>query len=359
MPPVDPINLRDVEVIVANLKRRHTGVTSTIVALLPVHARRLRIAALGLGLSADCPRVTWWGLLRHGWSTPYGKPCRIWHARRNIEMLAGVVLRDVLRMPLQLVFTSAAQRRHTRWTQWLLRRMDAVIATSPEAAAFLEVPHTVILHGVNTSRYQPSPDRERAWTGAGLPGKYGVGVFGRVRAQKGTDVFVEAMCRLLPRYPDFTAVVIGAVTPEQAAFAQRLRARVAEAGLAERIVFLGEQPADEVPGWLGRMTVVVGPQRWEGFGLVPAEAMASGAAVVATRVGAAHHLVVEGVTGFLAPPEDLDALSDRIERLLRDPAGAQAMGAKGREHVLANLSVEREAEQIEGVYDRCWWGRER
>ena len=44
-----------------------------------------------------------------------------------------------------------------------------------------------------------------------------------MRHQKGTDVFVEAMCRLLPKYPDFTAVVIGAVTPDQRAFNDRLK----------------------------------------------------------------------------------------------------------------------------------------
>ena len=51
--------------------------------------------------------------------------------------------------------------------------------------------------------------------GGRLPGRYAIGCFGRVRAQKGTDVFVDAMCRLLPNYPDFTAVIVGAVTPDQ------------------------------------------------------------------------------------------------------------------------------------------------
>ncbi len=53
------------------------------------------------------------------------------------------------------------------------------------------------------------------------PGRYAIGCFGRVRLQKGTDVFVEAMCRLLPRFPDFTAVIVGAVAVEQTAFCQR------------------------------------------------------------------------------------------------------------------------------------------
>lgn len=348
--------VRDLEVIAANLKRRHTGVTSTVAALLPVQARELRIAALGPRLPAAWPRTTFRSLLADGWRRPAGRPFRLWHARRNIEMLAGWLLRDALRLPLKLVFTSAAQREHTAWTRFLLRRMDAVIATSPEAAAYLRVPCTVVLHGVDTATYHPAADRAAEWRATGLLGRFGVGVFGRVRAQKGTDRFVEAMCRLLPRHPEFTAVIIGAIKPEERAFAEQLRARVAAAGLRERLVFLGEQPAAEVPRWLRRMTIVVGPQRWEGFGLVPIEASASGAAVVATRVGAAPHLVADGETGFLVDKDDDAALTARIGELMADPARAEAMGRRGRQWVLERFSIEREAAGIRRVYEQVWAG---
>ena len=345
---------RQVEVIVASLKRRFTGVTSTVLALLPVQSRRVRIAALGPNLPRDWPRITWSGLFRHGWRPPPGRAFRIWHARRNLEMLTGVVLRSVLRMPLKLVFTSAAQRRRSAYSRFLLARMDAVIAASPEAASYLEVPHEIVLHGVDTTRYRPAEDRAALWAATGLPGKFGIGVFGRVRAQKGTDRFVHAMCRLLPRYPDFTAVIVGRITPEQKAFADDLRAGIAAAGLGGRIHFLGELAADEVPAWLRRVTIVVGPQVWEGFGLVPLEAMASGAAVVATRVGAARHLIVEAETGFLVDPDDMAGLEARIESLMKDPAAAAAMGRRGRHHVEQRFSIAREAAGIQEIYERLW-----
>lgn len=344
-------DVREIDVIVPHLKRRHTGVTTTVAALLPVQARQLRIAALGFGLPADWPQISWADLLRHGWRPPTHRPFRIWHARRNNEMLVGLLLRRVLRMPLRLVFTSAAQRHHSALTRALVARMDRVIATSPEAARYLRVPAHVILHGVDLTRFGPAPDRAADWAATGLPGRFGIGVFGRVRPQKGTDLFVEAMCRLLPHYPDFAAVVVGAVTPEQRLFFERLKARVHTAGLAGRVVFLGERPAAEVPLWMRRMTIVVCPQRWEGFGLVPLEAMASGAAVVATRVGAAHHLIVEGETGFLVPPDNLDALAGRVDQLMQCPELALAMGQKGRAHVLAHFSIEREAAEIRAVYE--------
>jgi mannosyltransferase len=294
---------------------------------------------------------------------PPGRRFRIWHARRNIEMLTGLILRSVLRMPLKLVFTSAAQRRRSAWSRFLLARMDAVIAASPEAESYLEVPSTIILHGVDTARYRPAEDRNTQWAATGLPGKFGIGVFGRVRAQKGTDRFVDVMLCLLPRYPDFTAVIVGGITLDQRGFADDLRAKVSSARLADRILFLDELPADEVPAWLRRVTIVVGPQVWEGFGLVPLEAMASGTAVVASRVGAARHLIVEGETGYLVDADDMAGLEARIESLMRDPAAAAAMGRRGRAHVEQRFSIEREAAGIQEIYERLWSaasdGRER
>ena len=89
-----------------------------------------------------------------------------------------------------------------------------------------------------------------------------------------------------------------------------------------------------------RMTIVVGPQRWEGFGLVPIEAMAGGAAVVATRAGAAHRLVAEGQTGHLVPTDNLEALVEKIEALMKDPALAAEMGRQGRDHVIEKFTVD-------------------
>src|ERR687895_574925 len=322
--------LREVEVIVASLKRRYTGITSTISALVPEQTKRLKIAVLGYKLAPHWPHITWSDLLSQGFDPPAGKGSRIWHARRNLDALTGIILRSILRMPLKLVLTSAAQRHHSRWTHWLMRQMDAVVATSPETANYIPVPAKIIFHGVDIARYFPAEDRNREWRTSGLPGRFGIAVLGRIRPQKGTDLFIEAMCRLLPKFPDYTAVIIGAIAADQTRFARELKSIVAAAGLSDRIRFLGELPATEIPLWYRRFSIVVASQRYEGFGLVPLEAMASGCAVVATRVGAAHHLIVNEHTGYLVSPEDLDGLVSRLEILMRDPQLTIRMGQAGR-----------------------------
>src|SRR6202165_331430 len=245
--PIENNSADNLQLIVPNLHRRYSGVTATNRMVAPKLAKLFRVAWIGPDAPDGIARMKIAELAKL-WrrSTPL-----IWHARRNNEMIIGVLLRS-LGWPLKLVFTSAAQRHHTWITRWLIRQMDAIIATNDISASYLKVPATVIPHGVDTDRYAPPPDRAAAFAETKLPGRYAIGCFGRVRAQKGTDVFVDAMCRLLPRYPDFTAVIVGALVPEQIAFGSDLKKRIETAGLQSRIVMTGELPIEEVQRWYQR-----------------------------------------------------------------------------------------------------------
>jgi mannosyltransferase len=248
------------------------------------------------------------------------------------------------------LFTSAAQRHHTWITRWLIRQMDTIIATSDVSASFLEREAIVVPHGVDADCYTPPSDRAAAFAESELPGRYLIGCFGRVRAQKGTDVFVEAMRKLLPRFPDFSAVIVGAITPDQIAFANDLKARIAAAGLQSRIVVTGELPIENVQRWYQRLTIFAFTSRNEGFGVTLIEAMSVGAALVASRAGAAELVVENGVNGVLVPAGDPEALLAALEPLMRDPAAAAAMGARARNFVVANYSLDAEAAGIAAVY---------
>jgi mannosyltransferase len=335
----------DLQVIVPNLHRRYSGVTATNRMAAPKLAKLVRAAWLGSWRPEGIAGMGVGDLLKL-WRrrTPL-----IWHARRNDEMIVGVVLR-ALGWPLKLVFTSAAQRHHTWLTRWLIRRMDAIIATSDLSASYLLREATVITHGVDTDVYAPPQDRAAAFAESGLPGRYAIGCFGRIRAQKGSDVFVEAMCRLLPRYPDFSAVLVGAITAEQTGFANELERRIEAAGLASRIVITGELEIEQVQRWYQRLTIYAFTSRNEGFGLTLIEAMAAGAALVASRAGAAELVAEDGVTGVLVPPGDADALAAALEPLMRDPDSAAAMGARARMRVLEKFSLDAEAAGIADVY---------
>jgi mannosyltransferase len=342
---IPDISADNLQLIVPNLHRRYSGVTATNRMVAPKLARMFNAVWLGLDAPDGIARMSIADLLKL-WRrrTPL-----IWHARRNNEMIVGVLLKS-LGWPLKLVFTSAAQRHHTWITRWLIRRMDAIIATSEISASFLKRPATVIPHGVDTDVYAPPADRAAAFAASRLSGRYAIGCFGRVRAQKGSDVFVDAMCRLLPRYPDFTAVLVGAITPEQSGFANDLKQRIEAAGLQSRIVITGELEIEEVQRWYQRLTIYAFTSRNEGFGLTLIEAMSVGAALVASRAGAAELVVEDGMTGVLTPSGDADALVAALEPLMRDPGSAAAVGARARARVLEKFSLDTEADAIAGVY---------
>ena len=160
------------------------------------------------------------------------------------------------------------------------------------------------------------------------------------------------MIALLPDHPDWTAVITGRVTAEHKGFADELRRRIAAAGLAERILFLGEVP--DVAVWYRRATLYVAPSRNEGFGLTPLEAMASATAVVASDAGSYSEIVTPGVTGSVVSAGDGEGLREAIRPYLADPELALAHGANGLDDVRVRFRLEGEAAGLREVYERVW-----
>ncbi|WP_295532594.1 glycosyltransferase family 4 protein [uncultured Thioclava sp.] len=336
--------MTEIDVIAPNLKRRLSGVTATVVRLVPLQARKIAIVATGPGLPDHLPHVALWRV-------PFlPRRTRVWHARRNTEMLLGLFLRDVLRMRLKLLFTSASQRKHSGYTKWLIGKMDRVVATSARTASYLERDCTVILHGIDTESFTPALDQAGLRAQLRLPVEgLLVGCYGRIRAQKGTDAFVDAMIAALPTRPGVAGLVMGRAVGEHGAFLEGLKARVAKAGLADRILFLPEVSVDKMADWYRVLDLYIAPQRWEGFGLTPIEAMACGVPVVATRVGAFEEIVTDE-TGALVDPGDPAALATAAAPFLDDPARLAAAKRAARLRAETDFRIEGEAAALVAIY---------
>ena len=335
-----------IEVVAPNLKRRLSGVTATVVRLIPVQARMIGIVTTGPGLPEDLPHIT----LPRAATLPRDR-WRVWHARRNTEMALGLIFRRLLGRRYKLLFTSAAQRHHTGFTKWLIRQQDALIATSPKAASYLERPATVIMHGVDTQVFHPAADKRALRESLGLdPDAVLIGCFGRVRAQTGVDLLVSAALALFPAHPQAQLVFTGRITSDNQGFVDDLKAKLTAAGLTNRVHFLGELPWEDVVRHYQAMDLFAAPARWEGFGLTPLEAMACGVPVVATRVGAFETLIRDGETGSLVDADDQAALTAAIGYWLDNPDAREAAGRAALAHVRANHDIEGEARAIVEVY---------
>jgi glycosyltransferase involved in cell wall biosynthesis len=158
----------------------------------------------------------------------------------------------------------------------------------------------------------------------------------RLAPQKGVDTAIRA----LPSIPDATLLVLGE-GPERA----RLEALAHELGVAERVLMPGR--VGDVAALYRRCEVLVHPARWEGFGLAMLEAMLAGRPVVAANAGSAPELVADGMTGFLFPPDDAEALARDVHRALAD----WMYGTLGLGRARSLFSVARMTQRTLTVYE--------
>ncbi|MFF7177590.1 glycosyltransferase [Streptomyces sp. NPDC008121] len=172
---------------------------------------------------------------------------------------------------------------------------------------------------------------------------------GRLVPRKGAAVSIAALAGL----PDAELVLAGGPPAERLdrdPEVRRLRALARQAGVADRVRFLGGVPTTEVPALIRGADVVLCPADYEPFGIVPLEAMACGRPLVASAVGGQLDTVADGVNGLLVPPRDPRALAAAVSALLDDPALRAAYGKAGRRRVLERFSWARVAAATEVSY---------
>ena len=339
------------DVVVPNFHRRYTGVSATVQALIPYQRERISVGLWDWGGLPLAAQFCWFDLWRHGWTKPAHGGKRIWHARRDLEIVVGLLLREVLRQPWRVVFTSAAPKPPGLWLRWLMGHCDALIATSERSAAFLPGPSTVIHHGVDTAFYCPQAleGQPGELSGKLATTRRWIGAFGRIRFSKGSDLLVEALVQVLPDYPDVSAFFTGLCKPRDQAYFEAMVAKIRAAGLEERICFLGDLDRNQVRALFQQASLCVAASRREGFGLTPLEAMASGTAVLTSGAGVWPQ-VVDPAVGLRFETNQLEDLVAKLRLLLADPGRLQAMGEAGRQRAVARHSLAREVEAIHQLY---------
>jgi len=158
------------------------------------------------------------------------------------------------------------------------------------------------------------------------------------------------LIRALPRLKRQDAVVLlaGEDIETGGAFRRELEQEAEALGVGDRVQFLGYR--SDVPALLEAADVVALPSWVEGLPLGVLDAMAHGKPVVAGAVGGTPELIVDGETGLLVPPRDVDALVRALDELLGDPERARRLGEAGRARALADFSADAAAERVLRLY---------
>jgi glycosyltransferase involved in cell wall biosynthesis len=225
---------------------------------------------------------------------------------------------------------------------------DAVFAVSDQVRKHcIEVDHvdpsrvSTIYNGLDASNWRSIPGPIKSSR------ELLVTTVGNIRQVKGHDVFVRAAAQIRERYPGVQFSIAGDILEVE--YFVRLQKLVRDLSLTDNFHFIGG--VSNLPEYLAHADIFVLPSRSEGFSNSIIEAMAASLPVVATNVGGNAEAVMDTVSGFVVPPEDVDALSSAIGKLVSDPHQARAMGLVGRRLVEEKFTADAMMKRIVAIYD--------
>jgi glycosyltransferase involved in cell wall biosynthesis len=274
-------------------------------------------------------------VLNAHYATGYGTLAR-WIGR--VPLVLNVWGSDVYSFPEKSYW-------HKRLLVGNLLHADHIVSTSEAMAArtrsLTERPLsiTVVPFGVDTDRFRPraSERREAIIT---------IGTVKTLEPVYGVDRLVEAFIVLcgMEGLPPVQLRIAGGGSERT-----RLEGMLRSAGLAQRAVFTGAVPHDQVPAELAKSDIYVALSRSESFGVAVIEASACGLPVVVTDAGGLPEVVTDGVTGLVVPNGDGAKAVEALTRLVRDPDLRARLGQAGRARVLANYAWNGCVDRMLGV----------
>jgi len=292
-------------------------------------------------------------LLHAHWVIPNGPPTALIARRRGLPLVVSLHGSDVF------VAERFVPARRAAW--WAFGSADGVTACSGDLAdramrlGACEDRTRVVPYGVNSAQFRPVDDATRAvvrgWFD--LPPETPLLLCaGRLVYKKGFAVAVAAFARITATQPDARLVIAG-----DGPLDADLRRQTERLGVADRVCFAGRVDRDRHPQLVAACDVYLLPSVHDHRGNVDGlpnallDALAAGCAVVASDIAGVRLAVRDSETGVLVPEQDVAALADAVDALLRDPAQRAALGGAARADVTARLTWAHTAAAFERVYE--------
>ena len=273
-----------------------------------------------------------------------------------LTMLWGLLLAWIARIPVRVMVVHQTNHQANRRRRWVANRLlsfHAVIASADNQVPYLvrreglPMRHLHVIHnGIDAGPFG-APARDLRCEIGLHSGDPVVGIVAVMRPEKAHVVFLEAARIVADEVPNAKFLIVGD-GPER----ERVESQVDLLGIRDRVVLYGM--SDDMPAVMAAMDVVVLSSNGKGetFPIAIMEAMAASRPVVATRVGSLEELVIDGVTGYLVPPESPSELAARVVELLRNPVLAQAFGDAGRARILSEFTLDAMVDRTEELFEK-------
>ena len=296
------------------------------------------------------------------------------HANFFMSGLVAMWLKEALSIPFVITFHALGYVRQIyqgksdkfpperiEIEKQIVQSADAVIAECPQDKSdlieYYNTPVekiTIIPCGFSVKEFYPI-NREIACTLLGLQADEKILLqLGRMVPRKGVDNVVRALGRLKDTGASYRLVVVGGETDDPDPMAcpeiARLQKIAKEEGVENKVTFVGRKNREILKYYYCAADVFISTPWYEPFGITPLEAMACGTPVIGSNVGGIKFSVVDGKTGFLIPPNDPDALAEKVHLLTSNPVLLQQMKKASKQRVKENFTWQKVASLVADLY---------
>jgi glycosyltransferase involved in cell wall biosynthesis len=240
----------------------------------------------------------------------------------------------------------AAERRAGTVTTHFVSVANAMTKQYLEAGIGRPENYTRIYSGFDLAPFLSARNDPELRATLGIePSDFVIGKIARLFKLKGHDDLIDAAPEVLKRHPQTKFLLVG-----DGSLRQKLESRVREKGLEGHFVFTGLVPPWDVPRYVGIMDLVTHLSRREGLARALPQAMAARRPTVAFDCDGASEVCISGLTGFLIPAGDTDALASRLAQLAADEPRRRLMGERGQEFARRHFAVETMVDDIYSLY---------
>ncbi len=283
-------------------------------------------------------------------SLKVSKNCDVIHAHWIISGMVAILVKKIYKRPVVLTIHAgdyidfaAKTKLLKKISSYIFMRVDKIVSVSENIKKNIckfgisEDKIVVIPNGVDTNIFSLTTIAEC---------RFRLLWVGRMGQEKGLEYLIQAIKYVSLKIPEVRLTLVG-----EGQVRKKLKNMSDRLGLKNNIIFAGEKPHSEIPGYMHENDIFVLPSIHEGFGVGLIEAMSCGLPCIASKTGGIIDIIDDGITGYLVEPANDKKIAEKILSLFYNNKLRREMGRNGRKKVEEKFNWEKIADKTMKIYE--------